>query len=442
HGMKQEETGRLLKRLGITSREAVPWATDAYYYEEMVHPGKHPYHEMGLYYIQEPSAMSAAQLLSPRPGERVLDLCAAPGGKSTQLASMLGGAGLLVSNEIHPQRCRILSQNIERMGISNAIVTNEPCEKLSQHFPAFFHKVLVDAPCSGEGMFRKNPEAMEEWSAGQVQVCAQRQAGILDEAAKMLMPGGVMVYSTCTFSPEENECVIHDFLQLHGEFELMTVSAPYFDKGRPAWCGQDLRLEKTFRLFPHHLHGEGHYVAVLRKTGAAEALTDSPLPKKTDKKRNPGKEAGLDKLRMEAFMEFADRTLTKSMTDFLLSGQLLLFGDELNRVPTQTPPLAGVRTLRAGLHLGTFKKNRFEPSHALALFLGRDDVCNCVELGAGEAQTAAFFRGETLQSTDVCGQDRSGFCLVCVDGFSAGWGKRAGQQIKNHYPKGLRKSFE
>lgn len=236
-----EERMRILKTLKISSDKRVSWANAAYYFDENVRPGKHPYHEMGLYYIQEPSAMSAAALLAPKPGMRVLDLCAAPGGKSTQLATYLGDSGLLVSNEINTQRSRILSQNIERMGIKNAIVTNEDSFVLASHFPGFFNAIQVDAPCSGEGMFRKLPEAIEQWSMENVAICAARQKEILDNAAVMLKPGGVIVYSTCTFSKEENEDVIEYFLERYPDFTL----------------------EEMERFWPHKVDGEGHFVASL-----------------------------------------------------------------------------------------------------------------------------------------------------------------------------------
>jgi len=438
-GLARKDYPGVLERLGVTEQIPVPWAEDAFYYEEQMHPGKHPYHEMGMYYIQEPSAMSAASLLRPQPGERVLDLCAAPGGKTTQLAAYLAGGGLLVANEIHPQRCKVLSQNVERMGISNAIVTNEESGKLALRFSAYFHKILVDAPCSGEGMFRKNPEAMDEWSPEQVQICADRQRSILEDAAGMLMPGGVLVYSTCTFSPEENEGVISSFLSRHEEFELVKVDAPYFDPGKPHWADAGEELERTFRLFPHHLHGEGHFVAVMHKKGVALKTSGSDMPEHAlnGRKRKQLFTNQPDKAMLQIFADFAECTLTQEMQTFLPEGELTMFGQQLYRLPTDSPDLSGLRVLRAGLHIGTFKKNRFEPSHALALFLGNDDVQNCVELKVTDKETADYFRGETLNG--ACSSGKNGYCLVCVDGYSAGWGKRTGDQIKNHYPKGLRK---
>jgi NOL1/NOP2/sun family putative RNA methylase len=457
---------------------AVPWAQHAFYYDASLRPGKHAYHEMGLYYIQEPSAMSAAALLAPQPGMRVLDLCAAPGGKTTQLASYLGQQGLLVANEIHPARCKILSQNVERMGIANAIVTNEDSGKLAEKFPAFFHAILVDAPCSGEGMFRKNPDAMAEWSPAQVLLCADRQREILNNAAEMLLPGGTLVYSTCTFSPEENEQTIAHFLDTHPEFSVEKRNAPWFDAGVPAWglrpenSEQSLgtepeqaperpELSDCFRLWPHHLHGEGHFAAVLKKAGTLpefasdESMTESGgnqtdsiaagqnRESATGRNRNrksadrEGNSNTPDRQQQKVLAEFLDSTLSKEAADWILRGKLTLFGDQLFRLPEDAPPLSGLRVLRAGLHIGEFKKNRFEPSHALALALGEADVKSALELTLSDARVNAFFNGEVLQM-EIPGK---GWTLVCVDGFSAGWGKAAGCQLKNHYPKGLRKTI-
>ena len=227
------------------SLEKVAWCPTGYYYEEDLTPGQHPYHDAGVYYIQDASAMLPAEMLNPVPGDVVLDLCAAPGGKSTQLGKKLAGKGLLVANEIIPSRAKILSENIERLGITNCIVTNEAPENLSNKLPSFFDKILVDAPCSGEGMFRKNPDAMNEWSLDNVKMCADRQDYILDEAVKMLKSGGTIVYSTCTFSPEEDEECIERFLTRHCDF----------------------MLTKQERLWPHKIKGEGHFSAVLQHKG-------------------------------------------------------------------------------------------------------------------------------------------------------------------------------
>ena len=339
-----EERMRILKTLKISSDKKVSWANEAYYFDENVRPGKHPYHEMGLYYIQEPSAMSAAALLAPKPGMRVLDLCAAPGGKSTQLATYLGDSGLLVSNEINTQRSRILSQNIERMGIKNAIVTNEDSFVLASHFPGFFNAIQVDAPCSGEGMFRKLPEAIEQWSMENVAICAARQKEILDNAAVMLKPGGTIVYSTCTFSKEENEDVIEYFLERHPDFTL----------------------EEMERFWPHKVDGEGHFVAKLVRRGCVD--TDLKADRKTKKNKNSKNrknetKPALTKENMKLLSEFLDETISEDMAAWIKNSRLVMFGEQLYRLPDIEVDIKGLKVQRAGLHIGEFKKQRFDPSH-------------------------------------------------------------------------------
>lgn len=415
-----EERMRILKTLKISSEKKVSWANEAYYFDENVRPGKHPYHEMGLYYIQEPSAMSAAALLAPKPGMRVLDLCAAPGGKSTQLATYLGDSGLLVSNEINTQRSRILSQNIERMGIKNAIVTNEDSFVLASHFPGFFNAIQVDAPCSGEGMFRKLPEAIEQWSMENVAICAARQKEILDNAAVMLKPGGTIVYSTCTFSKEENEDVIEYFLERHHDFTL----------------------EEMERFWPHKVDGEGHFVAKLVRRGCVD--TDLKADRKTKKNKNSKNRKNetkpvLTKENMKLLSEFLDETISEDMAAWIKNSRLVMFGEQLYRLPDMEVDIKGLKVQRAGLHIGEFKKQRFEPSHSLALALKLSEAKNVVKLTWDDPQTTGFFNGQSVMLSDEqTAECKKGWALVCVDGYTAGWGKVNGTQVKNHYPKGLR----
>lgn len=415
-----EEIIRILKVLGISSDKRVSWANEAYYFDENVRPGKHPYHEMGLYYIQEPSAMSAAALLAPKPGMRVLDLCAAPGGKSTQLATYLGDSGLLVSNEINTQRSRILSQNIERMGIKNAIVTNEDSFVLASHFPGFFNAIQVDAPCSGEGMFRKLPEAIEQWSMENVAICAARQKEILDNAAVMLKPGGVIVYSTCTFSKEENEDVIECFLERHPDFTL----------------------EEMERFWPHKVDGEGHFVAKLVRRGSVDTgfKSDRQTKKiKNNKNRKNETKSALTKENMKLLSEFLDETISDDMAALIKNSRLVMFGEQLYRLPDMEVDIKGLKVQRAGLHIGEFKKQRFEPSHSLALALKLSEAKNVVKLTCDNPQTIGFFNGQSVMLSDEqAAECKKGWALVCVDGYPAGWGKVNGTQVKNHYPKGLR----
>ena len=432
----------------------VPWTKNGFYYEEEEQPGKHPYHEAGLYYIQEPSAMAPVPCLmeerasvaaiperqeEPAMPGRVLDLCAAPGGKSTQIAEYMRGRGMLITNEIHPQRAKILSENIERMGISNALVLNETPESLSKRFIAFFDRILVDAPCSGEGMFRKNDNAGEEWSEENVALCAERQDSILDCAATMLKPGGRLVYSTCTFAPAEDEGSVSRFLEAHPDFYL----------------------EKEERLMPHKVKGEGHFLAVLHR-GTKDISAE---------RQTAGTEKSLALKDCKEFLDFAKEALTIPAEELTAGKILLRFGEQLYLAPAETPSLRGLKVLRPGLHLGTVKKNRFEPSHALALFLKKEQAVNGINLSCDGTAVRKYLEGQTLtigegcdvemadimhrgrtaaeQADTITREGRSagqadvsmpkGWCLVCVDGYSLGWGKAAGAVLKNHYPKGLRK---
>ena len=378
----------------------VPWEPMGVYYDPSSRPGLHPYHEAGVYYLQEASAMSAVTLLDPQPGERVCDLCAAPGGKTTQIAGRMQGKGFLLCNEYSPKRAKILSQNIERMGVANALVTNETTEKLAAMLPGYFDRVLIDAPCSGEGMFRKEEAAVTDWSQETVEMCARRQADILDNGAQLVRPGGRLVYSTCTFAPEENEQAIEAFLQRNPDFELEDVEAPWFTK---VSAGQ-------FRLWPHKLLGEGHFAAVLRKQGEGEV---------------DGCGGAGQKLPAQ-WTQFV-----KELGIHLPEGKAICFGTTLFWAPLDVPDLAKLRVLRPGLQLGEVKKDRFEPAHALALWLR--DCKNTVSFTHDSPQIAAYLHGDVVPS------DVRGWCLVCVDGYGIGWGKGDGRVLKNHYPKGLRR---
>ena len=400
----------------------VAWCENGYYYEGSDLPGRSPYHEAGVYYIQEPSAMAPVEYLGVKKGEKILDLCAAPGGKTTQIAGLMGGQGLLVANEINPSRAKILSLNVERMGVSNCLVTSETPQKLAEIFEGFFDRILVDAPCSGEGMFRKNDAAADEWSLENVEMCAERQDEILDCAARMLAAGGRIVFSTCTFAPAEDEGSVSRFLERNGDFHISdAVKYEGMDCGRADFVDDPAYgIEKTIRLWPHHLNGEGHYLAVLDRDGDLESS-------KVRISRN-GLAPTAGKNEGSLYRDFEKENLNVE-----ISGSLFKFGEQLYRMPEGMPGLDHLKVLRPGLHLGTVKKNRFEPSHALALKLTADKVKRSLNFDVDSDEIRQFLRGETLSI-----ESPKGWTLILVDGYAIGWGKSDGRIIKNHYPKGLR----
>jgi NOL1/NOP2/sun family putative RNA methylase len=412
--------------------EPVPWCRNGFIYQEGERPGKHPYHAAGLYYLQEPSAMSAAETVEAQPGETVLDLCAAPGGKSTQLAGAMNGEGLLVANEIHPARAKALSENIERLGVRNAIVTNETPERLAERFPQFFDRILVDAPCSGEGMFRKLPEAIEDWSPGKVAECHRIQLDILEAAARMLKPGGMLVYSTCTFAPLENEQTIVEFLGSHPEFSLMELpNREWFAPGQPQWANPpEPELAMTARLWPHLLSGEGHFIARLQKQ-SDDGKNHMPAGRKAKREKASGAPGRKDAL--AAWRAFAAENIPALAEQMTVESAYLLFGEQLYYSPAPSLDLTGLKVVRAGLHLGSVKKNRFEPSHALALAAHAGDVMRAASYSSDDPELIRYLKGEALSR-----DGENGWTLVAVDGYSLGWGKQVDGQLKNHYPKGLR----
>lgn len=419
--LKAEEKTFLEKMPFTLSR--VPWAEEGYYYRPEEQPGKHVFHEAGVYYIQEPSAMSVAEALDIEPGDVVCDLCAAPGGKTTQIAGKMKGKGLLVTNEIHPARAKILSQNVERMGIRNAVVLNEDPEKLKDFFVGFFDKILVDAPCSGEGMFRKEEQAGEQWSLKNVELCCERQLRILEAASGMLRCEGTLIYSTCTFSPEENEGVISRFVNSHPEFSIVEIVEKnpektdyglFFD-GHPEWIENAAPgIEKTKRLWPHHLKGEGHFIARLKKEDGLDRKQRSFIKGEKDAKK------------LVEYDAFA-----KEYLKIRPEGIPVFHGDYLYAVPEQMIPLKGLRALRPGLELGQNKKNRFEPSHALGMSFLPGEAAAKADLTFEEA--FRYQKGEGIRK-----EAEKGWVFLEVMGFPMGIGKSVNGMIKNHYPKGIR----
>lgn len=396
--------------------EKIPWCKDGFYADKAVISGNHPYHLAGLFYFQEPSAMATVSALTIENGDFVLDLCAAPGGKATHAGALLQSEkcadGLLVANEIVKNRANILSDNIERMGIKNTVVTNETPQRLAEKYPHFFDKIIVDAPCSGEGMFRKEPQAVTEWSIEHTVSCGERQKNILDSAMKMLRGGGMLVYSTCTFAPEENEQVCAYLLK---NYNVELVTPPHLDmlfEGKTEWSDSDFDMSKTRRIFPHKNKGEGHFIALFKNLGEKNTRPIIKSAKKCDGEK--------------LYREFEDKFLNVK-----LRGDFCLFGENLYLKP-ENIDIDKIKVIRAGLHLGICRKGRFEPSHALCLALRQCDFKNSVCYGCGSETLKKYLRGETVDC------DKNGWCAVTADGYPIGWGKASGGVLKNHFPKYLR----
>ena len=386
-----------LLNLNLYNLTPIPWADEGFYYDEEVdRPGKSPLHESGAYYLQEPSAMSVVPHLDIKEGDKVLDMCAAPGGKSTYILSKLNDTGLLVSNEINSTRIRALGENLERFGARNCIITNTDSNNLRKVFTGYFDKIVIDAPCSGQGMFRKDEVAIEDWSYAKVLECQSIQKDIIRDGYDMLKNGGVLVYSTCTFAKEENEDVINEFIS---EYE-------------------NAKLIEMQRIWPHKVSGEGHFVAKIQK------LENEDCNVKYIKIKNNDKE-------VKDYREFEKKFLNISM-----ESRFDIRGENLYLLPEEHPDTKKLKVLRYGLHLGMLKKNRFEPSHALSHYLKMEDVKNVENFSVQDNKILDYLRGNTKKK----GKSR-GWVLVCVEGIGLGWGKKSNGILKNHYPKGLRINY-
>ena len=393
--------------------DKTPFCSDGYYLPSDIKGiGNHPLHHAGAFYVQEPSAMSAVSILDVTQGDRVLDLCAAPGGKSTQIASALGGKGVLVANEYVLQRARILDSNLERMGVKNAVVTSERPDRLCEKLQGYFDKVLVDAPCSGEGMFRKEPSARKEWSEQAVLDCAKRQAKILDSAKDAVREGGELVYSTCTFSLEENERQIDEFLKRNPDFELVDCGVNFGSVIPKSRIGITADSEKMRRIFPFD-GGEGHFAAKLKRISGGGYSGDF---------ETAGQKSDL-------FSDFWSKTFAGEISEklFAKDGKIYILPDVM-------PDITGLNVLRAGVFAGREVKNRFEPEHCLFMASKYGDVLKRLELESDDRSAADFLHGMELS----CDKTLSGFVGVFVDGISVGFGKASGGKLKNRYPKGLR----
>ena len=409
------------------SLERVPWCDSGAYISHELRLGSGWLHAAGAVYMQEASAMAVVGVLEPQPGERVLDLCAAPGGKSTHIAQLMCGSGLLVTNEIVNARARILAENLERLGCPGVVMNEDPA-RLAAAWPAFFDRVLVDAPCGGEGMFRKDPDAAREWTQNTPATCARRQTEILKSAAILLKPGGVMVYSTCTFAPEENEMVIESFLEAQPDFELLEadfLKHAGFDPGHPEWANGDPRLSRTARLWPHKLRGEGHFIAKLRKTDG----DDFELAPEEDKAGVGPEPFGRKHVLGRAWQEFARGFGTSDNVNHIV------FRDEVQMLEFDTPALDGLKVIRAGPPVAQIHKDRLEPAHALSHWFAREfSGVRALDLEPNDPRVAAFLHGDLLEVNS----DHSGWVLVRANRLGLGWGKQVGARVKNHYPKHLR----
>ncbi|WP_367924567.1 RsmB/NOP family class I SAM-dependent RNA methyltransferase [uncultured Ruthenibacterium sp.] len=389
-----------------------PFCLESFYLKDDMRPGRHPYHHAGVYYVQEASAAGPAALLNIQPGDRVMDLCAAPGGKSSQLGAKLRGKGILVSNEYMAPRAQILKNNLERMGIANSIVLNEDAERIARLFPEYFNKILVDAPCSGEGMFRKEEQAVRQHSQALVKQCAALGAEILESAARCLAPGGLLCYSTCTFSPEEDEGQIGQFLARHPEFSILPARLSAGTEGEPKRCGENhFDASKCWRIYPCH-GGEGHFMALLKKQGASSFGVATRIKGKSTKE--------CDSFLKEYFGK--------------LPGTIFSVGERIYLLPEDFPSeILKLKVLRCGVELGSMAKGRFVPAHGLVMAFG--GRCRNVErLSLDDSRTQAWLRGEEI----AAGTSQNGWTAVLVDGFPLGWGKCSGGRVENHYPKGLR----
>ncbi len=409
----------------------IPWIENGFFYKEEEKPAKHPYYYAGLYYLQEPSAMTPADRLPVEPGDRVLDVCAAPGGKATELGARLAGKGVLVANDISNSRAKGLLKNLEVFGIDNVFVLSEEPGKLTGYFPEYFDKILIDAPCSGEGMFRKDPSMVKAWEQNGPAFYSQLQRDILEQALPMLKEGGMLLYSTCTFSPLEDEESVEYLLSLDEDLRLVEMEGySGFAKGKPELTqSRNPELEKCVRIFPHKLEGEGHFLALLQKGDRYEEPGERRMSYKE-------KRSGLKGEEKELFETFS-KNLNRSFENERIESK----NGMLYYMPEGLPKLRGLRFLRSGLFLGEIKKKRFEPSQSLAMALRAEEYRKRVELSGKDERVVRYLKGETLtlEKGDITPESEAGgWVLVCVDGYPLGWGKLSGFVLKNKYHPGWR----
>ncbi len=425
------EPGKLKEKLPW-QLSPVPWTGNGFYYETeegQEKPSRHPFYYAGLYYLQEPSAMAPAAMLPVEPGDKVLDLCAAPGGKSTELAARLQGRGLLVSNDISYSRARALLKNLELTGAPNICVLSESPERLAGIWPEFFDKILVDAPCSGEGMFRRDEDMVKDWQQHGPDFYAPLQRQIAGRAVEMLRPGGMLLYSTCTFSKKEDEETIQYLLDTYPQLELIPLPVE-----RVPGAAEGIGLSSCLRLFPHRLKGEGHFLALLRKkeglSAASEKHEEGLADIKNDRKKQEKARAALEKQpELLAFLEDC-----RIEWDY---SRIAVLQENVYYLPQGLEKKLPLRFLRTGLFLGELKKGRFEPSQAFAMALKEGQYPNTLNLSLEDERVIRYLKGETIALDQREGPIK-GWCLVTLDGFSLGWAKGSGMNLKNKYYPGWR----
>lgn len=469
-------SGDRLQRMSSYARTPIPWVEGGFYSSDEDRPGKHAHYSIGLYYIQEPSAMVPAELLGVRPGHRVLDLCAAPGGKTTQLGAKLQGTGCLVTNDNAVERTKALAKNVERAGITNAVVLGEEPNRIADRFGAFFDRVLVDAPCSGEGMFRKDEDMVRQWERHTVEKCAIMQQHILKEAARLVAPGGRLLYSTCTFSPRENEGSIARFLHEFPQFTVVPIITPTewgFAPGRPDWLNEEEAallseeqrnsLTGAIRIWPHRSKGEGHFAVLLElkpETGSPDSILLSDSGKSVDARGGgeavsyrggKGKRSRETAARKEAVPEAADvkskfaEFIADTLPGWTPPGKIVIRGSHVYSQPELLPELTGLNAVRPGWLLGVAGKHRFEPSQPLAMGLQAGQAARSLHLNSDDPNSIRYLKGETLHpsAAEIVGPhgepaSGKGWALVCIDGFPAGWGRWDGTMLKNELLPGWR----
>ena len=391
----------------------IDYASDGFIPENADGIGKTAEHHAGMFYVQDPGAMATVKSLEIKEGWRVLDACSAPGGKASQLASAIGDSGVLLANEYVPKRAKIIVSNFERLGIKNAVVTSLDTRKIGEMYRGYFDLVLCDAPCSGEGMFRKYDEAITEWSEDNVRLCAERQREILNNLAGTVKAGGYLLYSTCTYSREENEDTVADFIKNHPEFSLCEV-----EKEMKAATADGLEgMTEARRFYPHLAKGEGQFIALMKKDGNLGIL---PTILYKENVKLPTKDE------LAVVTKFLKENLSATP-----SGRIIKWGEQLALI-THDLPIPPYSVFMPGIMLGEVKKGNFFPHHQLFSALG-DLFLRKENLTKDDQRVQKYLRGEEID-TDLPG----GWCAVLYEGVPLGGGKISGGKIKNHYPKGLR----